>query len=516
MSNIQTGLHYPLPIDNLPDSWEAGYVGDFSNVIQPGFASGEHNKEGEGIPHLRPMNIDRNGKLDLSVIKYVSPDKDKKRLKAGDVFFNNTNSPELIGKTTVITKDSDWGFSNHMTRIRFPNEISPKFVSYQFNFLWMNGYFLHKCLKHVNQASVSSKTLADSVPIVLAPPNEQKRIVAEIEKQFSRLDEAVVALKSIKANLKRYKASVLKAAVEGKLTEQWRKECPDVEPASELLKRILAERRRKWEESELAKMKAKGKEQKDDKWKKKYKNLKLPDVEGLPNLPTEWEWVTWEAVLAYDNGAFKRGPFGSSLKKSFFVNSGYKVYEQYCPINDDCSFARYFITKEKFKEMEAFSVKARDFLISCSGTLGRITQVPDKYEEGVINQALLRVRINNKAVKDAFFKMFFKSPYFQTQIIENTTGSAIQNVKGVNELKAIPLSLPPLEEQKVIISVIEGHMSVVIEIEKQIDAYIKRAERLRQSILKKAFSGKLVKQDQGDKPTNKLIDAIKLEKEKVI
>ena len=78
------------------------------------------------------------------------------------------------------------------------------------------------------------------------------------------MDEAVAGLKRVKANLKRYKAAVLKAAVEGKLTEQWRKEHPDVEPAEKLLDRILTERRKKWEQSELAKMKAKGKEPKDD------------------------------------------------------------------------------------------------------------------------------------------------------------------------------------------------------------------------------------------------------------
>ena len=108
-------------------------------------------------------------------------------------------------------------------------------------------------------------------PIPVAPPDQQDRIVAEIEKQFSRLDEAVASLKRVKANLKRYKAAVLKAAVEGKLTEEWRKQNPDVEPASKLLERILAERRTKWEEAELAKMKAKGKEPKNDKWKEKYK-----------------------------------------------------------------------------------------------------------------------------------------------------------------------------------------------------------------------------------------------------
>ena len=130
-----------------------------------------------------------------------------------------------------------------MTRVAFSDAVSPKFSAYQLHYLWMRGYFLHNCVKHVNQASVSSTTLARNVPFVKPPRPQQDDIVAEIEKQFSRLDEAVANLKRVKANLKRYKASVLKAAVEGKLTEDWRKQHPDVEPASKLLERILAERR---------------------------------------------------------------------------------------------------------------------------------------------------------------------------------------------------------------------------------------------------------------------------------
>ncbi|HDZ88195.1 MAG TPA: hypothetical protein ENH38_06210 [Nitrospirae bacterium] len=139
------------------------------------------------------------------------------------------------------------------------------------------------------KAIAGSDLRAISIPF--APLNEQKRIVAEIEKQFSRLDEAVAALKRIKANLKRYKASVLKAAVEGKLTEEWREQHPDIEPASELLKRALVERRRKWGETELEKMRAKGKEPKDEKWKIKYKEPAGPDASNLVKLPVGWVWA---------------------------------------------------------------------------------------------------------------------------------------------------------------------------------------------------------------------------------
>jgi type I restriction enzyme S subunit len=201
-------------------------------------------------------------------------------------------------------------------------------------------------------------------------------------------------------------------------------------------------------------------------------------------------------ILAQEAGAFRRGPFGSTLKKSMFVESGYKVYEQYCPINDDPSFARYFITEGKYREMGQFSVKAGDFLVSCSGvTLGRITQIPDNYEPGIINQALLRVRLNKRAIEDAYFIKLFRSSYFQQRIFDNAQGAAIPNVKGVNELKAIPLPLPPLQEQNAIIQSLDESISVVLEIERQVETNLKRAERLRQAILKKAFSGRLVFDD---------------------
>ena len=126
-----------------------------------------------------------------------------------------------------------------------------------------------------------SQGILRTISIPIAPRAQQERIVAEIEKQFSRLDEAVANLKRVKANLKRYKAAVLKAAVEGKLTEDWRKAHPDIEPAGELLKRILAERRAKWEQAELAKMEAAGKEPKDDKWKKRYQEPDAVRAEEL-------------------------------------------------------------------------------------------------------------------------------------------------------------------------------------------------------------------------------------------
>jgi len=421
-----------------------------------------------------------DGRIDTSIKKHFSDvKKGYTPFQPYDVLFAKITPCMENGKIAVVPAlHNNLGFGSTEFHVIRPKEgIDPRYICYYISRLDYRKEAASKMTGAVGQKRVPVDFIKSST-IPLAPLNEQKLIVAEIEKQFSRLDEAVAALKRIKATLKRYKASVLKAAVEGKMTEQWRKEQPDVEPADKLLKHILAERLKKWEEANP---------------KKKYKEPAAPHTSNLPELPKGWVWATWEMILAPEEGAFRRGPFGSALKKSIFVESGYKVYEQYCPINNDPSFARYFITEEKYREMEQFSVKARDFLISCSGvTLGRITQIPNKYHPGIINQALLRVRLNNRVIDDAYFIILFRSPYFQQRIFDNSQGAAIPNVKGVNELKAIPLPLPPLDEQIVIAQVVEEKQSIISELEQQFDLNLKRAERLRQSILKKAFSGKLV------------------------
>jgi len=256
------------------------------------------------------------------------------------------------------------------------------------------------------------------------------------------------------------------------------------ENANELLKRTLRKRREYWEDV----IRAKGK----DPSKGKYEPPQELAANDLPKLPENWCWVTWDMVLAFEDGAFRRGPFGSTLTKSIFVESGYKVYEQYCPINDDCSFGRYYITPQMFKKLRSFEVKAGDYLISCSGvTLGRITRVPEGSEEGVINQALLRVRINEEIIDSTYFKYCFRAPFFQKMLFANSTGSAIPNLKGVKELKAIPLPLPPLDEQQRIVAYLDGLQAKVNALRELQSQSQEELDALLPSVLDGAFKGEL-------------------------
>jgi type I restriction enzyme, S subunit len=500
VKSIGTGLHYPIRLEKLPKTWDAGYVGDFATEIQPGFASGQHNVQGAGIPHLRPMNIGRGGKIDLGVVKYVAANINMKRLRVGDILFNNTNSPELVGKTATIVKKDDWAFSNHMTRIVFPETVvMSNFAAYQLHFLWMSGYFLHNCVKHVNQASVSSTALEKSVPFIVPPITEQKLIVAEIEKQFSRLDEAVTALKRIQANLKRYKASVLKAAVEGKLTEQWRSrrgerptgEQPFAptkdEPGADLLKRILAERKKKWEEDYVKKyVGVHGHAPKDDSWKKKYKEPVSPNTTNLPKLPSGWMWAMTDQLF-------------------FFVTSGSRGWAKYYS-NDGPIFLRignldHGTIKLDLTDIQRVKppqnseglrtlVVARDILISITADVGMIGVIPSAFEEAYINQHISLTR-PVPSINSLYLAWFLSCKTGQDQFQSQQRGATKLGL-GLDDIKSVIVPLPPSAEQNLIVQEIERLFSFTKNIDSIIDINIKRAERLRQSILKKAFSGKLL------------------------
>jgi type I restriction enzyme, S subunit len=463
-------MHYPIDLEALPRTWDKGYVGDFALEIQPGFASGKHNKEGRGIPHIRPYNIDRSGKLDLSEIKSVAPNEDTKRLRSGDVLFNNTNSPELIGKTTVVGAAGDWGFSNHMTRVVFSEDVSPKFGAYQLHYLWSRGYFLHNCVKHVNQASVSSTTLARAVPFVKPPRPQQDRIVAEIEKQFSRLDEAVASLKRTKVNLKRYKAAVLKAAVEGKLTEDWRKHHPDVEPASKLLERILAERRAKWN------------------GKGKYKESCKPNTNSLEPIPHSWAWASLEQVCPrFVDSAHRTPRYGQSGVPALGPRD---VVAGELNVTD----ARLVDEAEYATQTERHVPEAGDIVYSRELSLGWAAILPPGLRV-CLSQGMCLFR-PHEAVNPRYFMIVLNGPHGRHQAELAATGSAHPHVN-LGDIRKYSIPIPPSPEQEQLVAEVERRLSLIDELQASVEASLTRADRLRQSALKDAFNGRLVSSGKG-------------------
>ena len=168
-----------------------------------------------------------------------------------------------------------------------------------------------------------------------------------------------------------------------------------------------------------------------------------------------FEQMTLPGLVKKEKHSIKRGPFGGSLKKNIFVSSGYKVYEQQHVIQNDFSLGRYFITEQKYKEMEGFSVCPGDFLISCSGTIGRIAIVPDGVKKGIINQALLKISLDPHKILPNYFKYLFESDLIQKRLTKISRGVAIKNVPSVKELKEIFFPVPDMDLQNKILQCIE-------------------------------------------------------------
>ncbi|MDA9057497.1 restriction endonuclease subunit S [Flavobacteriaceae bacterium] len=186
---------------------------------------------------------------------------------------------------------------------------------------------------------------------------------------------------------------------------------------------------------------------------------------------------------------FVRGPFGGSLKKSFFVEEGYAVYEQKHAIYDQFSEIRYFVDEKKFNEMKRFELKPNDLIMSCSGTMGKVAIVPGNIKKGIINQALLK--LTPKDFLDVkYLKYWMNSPDFDNRIQENTVGAAIKNVASVKVLKQIDVPIPPLEEQHLIIKLLDEALAKVDQAIANIERNIENANELFQSKLNDIFSQK--------------------------
>ena len=216
-------------------------------------------------------------------------------------------------------------------------------------------------------------------------------------------------------------------------------------------------------------------------------------LKGFTNAENEGYWKITKliGIVSNDKYSIKRGPFGSSIRKDCFVSSGYKVYQQMNAIYNDFSIGDYFIDDEKFNELENFALEPRDIIISCSGTIGKIAIAPKGIQKGVINQALLKLSLNEDIILPEFYVYLFKSNLIQEQLHELTPGSAMKNVASVKKLKSIKYPLPPLPEQRRIVEHLDSLSAKVSELKRFQSETQEELTALVPAILEVAFKGEL-------------------------
>ena len=447
-------------------------LGDIAKLIR-GISFPKDSKSLEPRPGdvacLRTANVQRQVEWgDLWFVTAEHVKRQEQYVQQGDILISTANSYNLVGKVAFVTATPHKStLGAFISLIRPSDEVEPKFLYHQLAWGETQQRIRETASTTTNISNVSTKKLA-GLELILPSLDEQGRIVAEIEKQFSRLDEAVANLKRVKANLKRYKAAVLKAAVEGRLVETEaelaRREGRSYETGAQLLQRILETRRSQW------------------KGKGKYKEPAAPDTTDLPELPEGWVWATVEqmsSLVEYGSSA-KTGEDLSGvpvLRMGNIVEGELRLDElKYLPANHD--------------EFPKLLLKRGDLLFNRTNSpelVGKTAVYDDLPKECSFASYLIRVRLVDGAVPK-LLAAYINSSHGRNwvkSVVTQQVGQA--NVNGT-KLQALCVPIPPEAEQHRIVAEVDRRLSLLREAEVQVDANLQRAERLRQSILSKAFS----------------------------
>lgn len=383
--------------------------------------------------------------------------------------------------------------------------IDSDFLVYALKTSAVRSYFEREATGTSDSMRNLSQPKIAGAPILLPPPPEQRRIVAKTNALMAKSRRAKEALDAIPPLLERFRQSVLAAAFRGDLTAGWREKNPDVEPAEELLKRIRVERRRRWEEAELAKLRAKGKVPGDDRWKEKYEEPAPVDASELPELPEGWCWATVEELATK--------VVDGVHKKPNYVETGIPFLTvKNLTAGPAISFenVNYVSAIDHDEFIKRTHPEKGDILISKDGTLGVTRLVRTDHVFSIfVSLALVKPVLRRMG---NYLELAFLSPYFQERF--KSTGTGLLHIHLV-DLRAAALPIAPQAEQEEIVRRCNRIITTAQSFENgHIETSGKLAE-IERSILAKAFRGELVPQDPTDEPASVLLERLRSERDQV-
>ncbi len=336
-----------------------------------------------------------------------------------------------------------------------------------------------------------------AVPV--APLNEQRRISSKIEEVFSRIEEGERALERVEELVVRYRQSVLKAAVTGELTRDWReKNKGKLESGEALLGRILKARREVWEKAELEMMKRKRITPANDKWKQKYQEPTSPDTADLPELPKGWVWATVEQLSTK--------VVDGVHKKPTYVESGVPfVTVKNLTAGSGISFDKlnYITPADHAEFIKRTNPEQGDILVSKDGTLGVVRVIRTEVTFSIfVSVALVKPVLRSMS---EYLGLALASPTVQVQMVPK--GSGLQHIH-LEDLRQDCIPLCSLEEQQRVTEAVATQMVSIEHIESDLTAYSTHTRNLRQSILRAGFSGSLVPHIPVEEPASALLERI--------
>ncbi|WP_288355578.1 restriction endonuclease subunit S [uncultured Cycloclasticus sp.] len=466
----------------LPDGWQLCKLGDVMR-LKNGYAFKSKDYSESGTPLIRISDL-KEGVVTLGKAVYI-PDElvnEDFLVENGDLLI--AMSGATTGKIGVY-KGVNPALQNQ--RVGNFKIIDETVVDKRYR-----DYYVSSLRKDIEgaayggaQPNISSKGI-EEFEFPLAPPEQQKRIVAKIEELFSHIDAGIEALKKAKQLLKQYRQSVLKAAVTGELTKEWREANKDrLEPASQLLERILKERRRKWEEQQLEQFKAKGKMPKGDKWKGKYKEPALGKERFFSCLPPEWSVATIDQLA-------KEVRYGTSSKTND-DDTGVPVIRMGNIVEGVLNYSKLKYLPADHNEFPELLLDDKDLLFNRTNSaelVGKTAIFRDTGKQTSLASYLIRVRMLTE-VESEFIAFYINSSCGKNWIkscVSQNVGQA--NVNGT-KLKDLVVPLPSHKEQLEIVRCVEDKLQSAERLMEELDRQHIKAEKNKQSILEFSFSGEL-------------------------
>lgn len=491
-------------MSELPRGWILRKVKDAGRV-QLGRQRSPDVHEGPNMrPYLRVANVyeDRLKLDDVMEMHFSEEDVRRFELHPGDILLNEGQTPQMLGRPAMYRGELPGAcFTNSLIRFQAGGDVEAAFALFLFRHWMRNGDFTALSQITTNIAHLGAGRFA-SMDMPIPPLAEQRRIVAKLETLQERSRRAREALDSVPPLLEKLRQSILAAAFRGDLTKDWRAKHPNVEPAHKLLERIRTERRKKWEEAELAKLIAKGKPPKDDRWKDRYEEPKPVDANGLPELPRGWCWTTLANLGEDPLQPVQTGPFGALLHSRDYVANGVPVVAvgNIRP-NGFREEGLYYVSSKKAEELKRFDVQAGDVLFARSGaTTGKACLAPPVARDWRMTGHILRVRLNQALVLPEIVSLALNGSPTSKEAVTGRIRGATRGGFNTGLLEGVPIPLPPRSEQSALLQQIQGLLSTALNISKTNSEAMDNVTNLDQVILAKAFRGEVVPQDPNDEP----------------
>jgi type I restriction enzyme S subunit len=514
----------------LPRGWAEAALDD---VVAPRVEQRPPSRE---VPYIDISSIDRETKSigELTRVDAASaPTRARQWVRHGDVLVSMTR-PNL-NAVAIVPQKLDGAVASTGFDVLRAVGVLPEWV---FNRVRSQAFVAGVCenLQGVVYPAIRPRDVrAHQFPI--PPLAEQDRIVESIESYLTRLDNAVALLERVEQNLKRYRASVLKAAVEGRLVpteaELARREGRELEPASDLLKRILAERKTRWIEDAAEKARAKAEEKarkagqpwtaKDDaatlerergKAANQYKEPAAPDTTDLPDLPEGWCWTSVEMLAKDPERSICAGPFGTIFKARDFRDEGVPIIFLRHVKPDEYRTAKptYMDHDTWVRLFQDYSVGGGELLVTKLGDPpGECAIYPRTVGVAMLTPDVMKLEVNTELTVARFVMHYLNSDVARRLAFGMAFGTTRLRLT-LPLFRALPVPLPPLSEQLRVAAHVDERLTLARHEEAVVQAVRTRGSRLRQATLKWAFEGKLVEQDPSDEPAGALLERIRAER----